>query len=215
MSISELFTKPIDDVIFAVIDTETTGMFPQFSRIMDIGIVLVKNGEVIDKWQSLIDPQQSVPRWITHYTHLTHKDVKGKPLFAELAEKINKYLKNKIFVAHNVNFDYWFLFNEMKRLDFEFFYPKLCTVMLGRKLLPNLPHANLDMFADYYNLKIFPRHRALPDAEAAAFILVEFIKIAKDKYGIRNYFDLEKLQWISVARNGINFSGINNDGLFN
>ena len=71
MSISELFTKSIDDVIFAVIDTETTGMFPQFSRIMDIGIVLVKNGEVIDKWQSIIDPQQSVLRWITTYTHLT------------------------------------------------------------------------------------------------------------------------------------------------
>ena len=221
MSLSKLFTKPIDDLTFAVIDTETTGMYPQFSRVMDIGIVIVKNGEVVDKWQSLINPQQSVPRWITHYTHLAYKDVKGKPLFSELVGKISKYLKNKIFVAHNVNFDYWFLFNEMKRLEYEFSYPKLCTVLLGRKLLPNLPSANLDMLADYYNLKISQRHRALPDAEAAAYILIEFIKVAKEKYGVRNYFDLEKLQWIYAPRNaprsGFNAFGDyggNKSGLF-
>jgi len=212
MSLSELFTKPIDDLTFAVVDTETTGMHPQFCRVMDIGIVLVKNGKVVDKWETLIDPQQSVPRWITHYTHLTYRDVKGKPVFSQLANKINKYLENKIFVAHNANFDYWFLFNEMKRLDYEFFYPKLCTVMLGRKLLPSLPRAHLDMFADYYNLKISQRHRALPDAEAAAFIFIEFIKIAKEKYGVKTYFDLEKLQWISVSRGVLNTDG---DGLFN
>ncbi len=200
MPLSELFTKPIKDLTFAVVDTETTGMGPKFGRVMDVGVVIVRDGKVIKKWESLIDPQQDIPYWISKYTPLTNADVAGKPLFAELAGKINELLQDNIFVGHNVGFDYGFLESEMMRAGYDFYYPKLCTVMLGRKLLPQLANAHLDALADYYGLKISQRHRALPDAEATAEVLLRFLDIARDKYNARTFFDLERLQRISVDR---------------
>jgi len=200
MPSSELFTKKISDLTFAVVDTETTGMNPAFSRVMDIGIVIMKNGEVVEKWETLIDPEQEVPYWISKYTHLTHAMVKGMPTFETYAGKISEFLKDAIFVGHNAAFDYSFLYHEMLRAKTAFNYPKLCTVMLGRKLLPQLANAHLDALADFYNIKISQRHRALPDAEATAFVLNEFIKIAQEKYGARTYFDLERLQKLYIDK---------------
>jgi DNA polymerase III subunit epsilon len=211
MPVSELFTKPISDLTFAVVDTETTGMNPQFSRVMDIGIILMRNGEVLDKWETLIDSCQDVPFWISKYTHLTYDMVKGLPAFKSYIPKIQSLLKGTIFVGHNVMFDYSFLYHEMKREGADFNYPKLCTVMLGRKLLPQLANAHLDALADYYQIKISQRHRALPDAEATAIVLSEFIKIAREKYSAKTFFDLERLQRLYIDKRVVGVDG----GLFN
>lgn len=200
MDLKKLLITPIDELSFAVVDTETTGMFSEHNRIMDIGIVLVKNGEIIDKWETLIDPEQEVPYWITNYTKLTTRDVIGKPYFKTFAPKITKYLDGSIFVAHNVGFDYWFLYHEMRRLGLEFSYPKLCTVQLGKRLVPHLPHFNLDELSEYYGIKISARHRALPDAEATALILIEFLKIAKEDYNATSFLDLDKLQKMKTTK---------------
>lgn len=200
MNARELAQTSIDDLTFSVVDTETTGMNSKYNKVIDIGIVTVKNGEIVDKWETLIDPEQEISYWITHYTKLTAKDVAGKPTFGFFAPKINSLLKETVFVAHNVGFDYSFLSSEMKNANFPFSYPKLCTVLLGRKLLPKLSNAHLDALSDYYNIEISARHRALPDAEATAVILVKFIEIAKEKYGARTFFDLEKLQGIKIDK---------------
>jgi DNA polymerase III subunit epsilon len=203
MSSSELFTKPIDELIFSVVDTETTGMHPEFCKVMDVGIVTLKGGKVVGEWETLINPKQEVPFWITKYTHLTTKHVKYSSEFSEHAKTITDKLAGTIFVGHNVNFDYYFLYHEMKRLGLKFEYPKLCTVLLARKLLPKLAGANLDILSDYYGIKISQRHRALPDAQATAVVLKNFIEIAKEKYGAKTYYDLERLQHITVSRSPI------------
>ncbi len=196
--LAELLTKPLDDIDFAIVDTETTGMNSMHSRIMDIGIVKMRGSEIMEKWETLINPQQEISYWITFYTNLRDSDVNDKPVFNDFAEKIADMLKNTVFVAHNVGFDYSFLNYEMKRAKQQFDHPKLCTVMLGRKLLPQLANAHLDALSDYYNIKITNRHRALPDAEATAVVFQNFIEIAQKKYGAKTFFDLEKLQKIKV-----------------
>lgn len=201
MNVKYLQTAQIDDLEFTVVDTETTGMVPTQSRVMDIGIVKVKGGKITETWESLIDPEQDVPYWITFYTGLTRAHVDGSPKFNELSDKILKYFAGSIFVGHNANFDYSFLTNEFTRLNIPFDFPKLCTVMLSRKLVPELGGFNLDILTQYFNIKVDRRHRALPDALGTAEALIKLIDIAKQKHNSKNFFDLDKLQRIKVDPN--------------
>lgn len=200
MHLNELLRTPIDELTFSVVDTETTGMSASFGRVIDIGIVKVRGGKIVEKWESLIDPKQPIPYWITFYTHLRDSDVSGKPVFSKIASKVQELLKESVFVGHNVGFDYSFLSEEMKRCELPFNPPRICTVQLGRKLLPQLANAHLDALSDFYNIKISARHRALPDAEATAVVLGNFLEIAKTKYHAKNFFDLERLQRLNVRR---------------
>lgn len=200
MKVKDLIDTPIDELKFSVIDTETTGMHPEFNRVMDIGIVTVKGGKIIDQWEALINPNQDVPYFITKYTRLRNSHVDNKPEFAHYSEHIKNKLANTIFVAHNVSFDYWFLYHEFKRLNQDLDLPKICTVLLGRKFLPELSNAHLDALSEYYGIEIEARHRALPDAKATALVLLEFLDIAKKKYKAKTYFDLEKLQRLKIKK---------------
>ncbi len=200
MNVNDLIKTPLEEITFSVVDTETTGMNARLGKIIDIGIVKLRNGKILSTFESLIDPKEPISYWITRYTNLEDEDVKGKPTFSRLAKRINRMISNTIFVGHNASFDYSFISNEMQKCKVEFFCPKICTVMLGRKLLPQLAHAHLDALSDYYGIKVSQRHRALPDALATAAILKEFIKIAKKKYHAKNYFDLERLQRISINK---------------
>ena len=201
MTLKTLLDTPLDDVSFAVVDTETTGMFAEHNKVMDIGIVLIDQNEITNSWETLINPQQDVPYWITTYTKLTNQDVDNEPPFEHFATDIQDLLKKRVFVAHNVMFDYWFLFHEFKRLGVPFEYPKLCTVKLGRKLLPLLGSASLDSLTSHYGIEIEARHRALPDAQATAEILLDFIQKAKIHHNAKTFFDLERLQRIHTTTN--------------
>lgn len=200
MDFKRLLQTPIDQLTFSVVDTETTGMTSKYNRVMDIGIVTIKNGEIVNKWEALINPQQTVESWITFYTNISDFQVKNKPTYDVFAPKIHSLLEGTIFVGHNVEFDYSFVEAEMHRASFPFSYPKLCTVKLGRKLLPELKNAHLDAISDYYGIEISARHRALPDAEATALILLEFISKAKEQHSAKTFFDLERLQHIRVNK---------------
>lgn len=200
LTLKNLQNTPLQELTFAIVDTETTGMSAQFGKIIDIGIVIMQNNNILTTWETLIDPQQQIPFWITHYTNLTNKDVTGKPQFATVAPHITKLLQNTIFVAHNVGFDYAFLKQEFARTNTAFDPPNLCTVKLGRKLLPQLANAHLDALSEFYNITITQRHRALPDAQATAIVFGEFMKIAQEKYYAKTFFDLERLQTLKIDK---------------
>lgn len=213
MQLNKLLATSIDELTFSVVDTETTGMNPNFNRVMDIGIVTIKNGEIINKWETLINPNQNIDYWITFYTNITNSHVLNKPPFDLYAPKISTLLSDTIFVGHNVEFDYSFIKSEMLRSGQSFDFPKLCTVLLSRKLLPQLSHANLDFLSAYYGINITARHRALPDAEATAEILLKFIEIAKDRFNAKTYFDLAKLQHLKQSKTD-NLTTSENGSLF-
>lgn len=158
--------------VYVVVDVETTGGRAARHRVTEIGAVKVQNGRVIDRWQSLINPQQSIPGSITRLTGITNAMVAGAPIFAEIAEDFQDFMGEAIFVAHNVRFDYGFISEEFRRLDRRFRHPQLCTCASMRSLYPGYKSYSLGNLCRAFNIALESHHRALCDAEAAAELLL-------------------------------------------
>ena len=157
--------------VYVVVDVETTGGRAARNRVTEIGAVKVQNGRVIDKWQSLLNPQQSIPGSITRLTGITNAMVAGAPVFAEIADDFQDFMGEAIFVAHNVRFDYGFISEEFRRLDRRFRHPQLCTCASMRTLYPGYKSYSLGNLCRSFNIALDSHHRALCDAEAAAELL--------------------------------------------
>ncbi|TQV77678.1 hypothetical protein FKG95_19120 [Denitrobaculum tricleocarpae] len=158
--------------LYVVVDVETTGGRAARNRVTEIGAVKVQNGEVIGKWQSLINPQQAIPANITRLTGITNAMVAGAPVFAEIADDFQDFMGNAIFVAHNVRFDYGFISEEFRRLDRRFRHPQLCTCASMRTLYKGHKSYSLGSLCSTYGIELKSHHRALCDAEAAAELLL-------------------------------------------
>ncbi len=155
---------------YAIVDIETTGGLVKRDKITEIAIVLHDGHKVIDQYQTLINPERSIPSFITDMTGITDKMVADAPLFCEVAKEIVLRTEGAIFVAHNARFDYGFLREEFSRLGYAYTRKQLCTVRLSRKLLPQLKSHSLDSLIRHYGLNVDNRHRALDDALATADI---------------------------------------------
>ena len=157
---------------YAVVDIETTGGNSQYHRITEVGIVKIINGVVVDEWQSLINPQRHIPSSITRLTGISNDMVAGAPVFADVAESIDAFTRDCVFVAHNVNFDYGFIKQEFARLEQPFRRPKLCTVRESRKAFPGLASYSLAALTKHFGIDMEQHHRALSDARASGELLV-------------------------------------------
>ncbi len=160
---------------FTIIDVETTGGSPFFSRIIEIGLLRIQHGEVVEQFQTLVNPNQEIPEFITNMTGIKESDVMNKPVFAELAEDLLTKFENAMFVAHNANFDYSFLKEEFRRAGFSFNIDRLCTVRLSRALFKEHRRHNLSAIIERYNFECENRHRAFDDAK----VLWDFMNLAK------------------------------------
>ena len=149
---------------FAIVDLETTGITATGDRITEIGIVLVENGAVTEEWQSLVNPECTIPAEIQALTGITDRMVANAPTFAKLAREILMRLEGRLFVAHNARFDYGFIKNAFRRLETPFTAEVLCTVRLSRRLYPHYSQHNLDALILRHKLNADDRHRALGDA---------------------------------------------------
>ena len=176
---------PISSLRFAVVDVETTGGRPGHGdRITEIAIVRVHAGQIVDVFETLVNPECVIPPMITQITRITADMVRSKPVFATIAHDVAERLAGHIFVAHNVSFDWRFVSHEVYRgtgqaLD----GTTLCTVRLARKVLPQLPRRNLDAVANHYAVDIPAdvRHRAAGDAIATAKILLAMLRDAEGR----------------------------------
>jgi DNA polymerase-3 subunit epsilon len=146
------------------IDLETTGANPVSDHITEIGIVEVNAGQV-SRWSSLVNPGVSIPPFIQNLTGITNDMVREAPTFAMLAEELLQRLHGGLFIAHNARFDYGFLRNAFKQIDYTLRSDVLCTVKLSRKLFPHEHKHNLDALIARHQLVADGRHRALADAE--------------------------------------------------
>lgn len=164
---------------FAVVDLETTGGKAELGRIIEIGIVLLDDFEVVKTYQTLVDPGQPIPEFIQNLTGINDEMVLGKPQFSAVAEEVAELLKGRIFVAHNVQFDSRFIRAELKRCAIKYDPPRLCTVKLSRCFFPGLPSYSLHNLIMSLELPDFNHHRALDDTLAAA----ELLKLALQKAG--------------------------------
>ncbi len=156
---------------FAVVDVETTGGSPLANKIIEIAVVVSDGHSIIDKYATLINPERNIPPYITSLTGINNEMVQDAPKFFEVAEKIFELTEGRIFVAHNVNFDYAFVRKEFADLGGKLDRKKLCTVRLSRRAFPGHKSYSLGNICQQLRIPISDRHRALGDAEATAILL--------------------------------------------
>lgn len=156
--------------MYAIVDIETTGGYAAANGITEISIHLFDGEKVTRKFETLINPGQPIPNYISAMTGITDKMVANAPSFDKVAQTIYEILHDKIFIAHNVNFDYSFVKGHLKESGFELNCKKLCTVRLSRKIFPNFPSYSLGKLCDSLGITINDRHRAGGDTEATAKI---------------------------------------------
>ena len=158
-------------MIFAVVDIETTGGSAHNDRIIDFAALITDGEKILDTYSTLINPERPIPSYITSLTGINDQMVEDAPTFSEVAAQIDAFTKDKIFVAHSVNFDFSFVKSEFKKLGHVYDRKKLCTVRLGRKIFPGHRSYSLGKICGELGIAITDRHRAFGDAEATTILL--------------------------------------------
>ena len=156
----------------AVIDFETTGLSPAMGdRATEVAIVLVENGCVVDRFQSLMNAGVHIPAFITSLTGISNAMVAAAPEAASVMRDASRFVGNAPMVAHNASFDRKFWQAELARAGAAA-QPFACTMLVARRLYPQAPSHKLGVLVDYHHLPRAGRaHRALADAEMAASLL--------------------------------------------
>jgi DNA polymerase-3 subunit epsilon len=184
----------LDEVAFAVVDVETTGMRSDGHRVLEVGVVVVQGPRremVLDR---LVNPGRPVPRMITSVTRITDADVRDAPTFHEIADDVLSALAGRVFVAHNARFDWAFLAAELRRTrGTHLTGPQLCTARLARRLVPEAESCGLDWLSTWFGLENPARHRAGGDAWATSELLLRLLDRARLD-GARTLQELEALQ---------------------
>lgn len=187
-------STPIGELEFAVVDVETTGS-TRDARVMEIACVHVAGGRIGGKYSTLIDPGCGIPPYIRRMTGIDESMVEAAPRFTAVADVVRRALSGRVFVAHNVRFDWRFVASEMERARSE--VPsgeRLCTVRFAKRVLPGLHRYGLDALIEYYDLDCRARHRAWGDALVTAELLVHLLEAA-DRRGIETWAQLER--WVA------------------
>jgi DNA polymerase-3 subunit epsilon len=194
-------TEPLSALSYVVVDTETTGGCAwSGDRITEIAAVVVRNGEIVELYETLVNPQRSIPYFVTQLTNITWDMVKDAPTFDRVAPDVMRVLEGNVFVAHNAMFDWRFVTSEVSRsTGRQLRGRRLCTVKIARKVLPQLSRRSLDYVARYYGVEIHGRHRAGGDALATAKCLLRMLADLQDR-GCATWGDLETLLRAPAAR---------------
>jgi DNA polymerase III subunit epsilon len=153
------------DVPVAFVDVETTGCHVGRHRIIDVAVIGATGDRLDFEWQSLVHPGARVSAGTTALTGIDDAMLEGAPPFEDIAAELSRRLAGRVFVAHNVRFDYGFIRREFARLETNWRAPSLCTVRLSRALFPDMSHHNLDAVMERHAISIAQRHRAMPDAQ--------------------------------------------------
>ena len=162
---------------FAILDVETTGGKFNEEKITEIAIFIYNGEKIIDKFQSLINPFKEIQPFVQRLTGINNELVKGSPKFIDVSEEIFEITKNKILVAHNVDFDYRIIKNEFKNINIKYIRDTLCTVDLSKLIFPDLKSYKLTNLLLNFGIVNENPHRANSDALGT----VELFKILTSK----------------------------------
>ncbi len=171
----------IFDYPLAVIDVETTGTSYTYGGVIDVGVLRIEQGQVVQTFQQLINPGTTIPAFITQLTSITNDQLADAPYFGDIAKQLHELLTDCVFVAHNARFDYAFIKEEFKRANIRYAPKTFCTVKLSRGLFPHHRHHNLDALISRFNIAIQDRHRAFGDAQATWQAMQTMVSQAEPK----------------------------------
>jgi DNA polymerase III subunit epsilon len=162
-------------VTYAIVDIETTGGYAAANGIIEISIKVFDGRNVVEEFESLVNPHQAIPRYIQSFTGINNEMVQDAPAFEEIAEKVYTCLQGNVFVAHNVNFDYSFIKSHLEHCGYTLNTKKLCTVRLSRQIFPGLPSYSLGNLCNSLEIDLTNRHRAGGDATATVVLFKKLL----------------------------------------
>ncbi len=181
--------------MYAIVDIETTGGQPEGNGITEIAIVLHNGTEVEGRYETLINPGYTIPPYVVHLTGISNQMVAVAPPFEQVAENIYRLLQNRIFIAHNVNFDYSFIKHHLRMAGIEWSPKKLCTLKLSRKAFPGFARYGLEHICRSLEIQVSNRHRAGGDANATAVLFGMILQKSGEKI-IREFLKKENREQI-------------------
>lgn len=185
-----------DDTEFVVFDFETTGAKSPPCRVTEIGAYRVKDGVIVEEFQTLINPETPIPPFISQLTGISDAMVRNAPKFREIADKFLDFIGDSVMVAHNAPFDMRFLNHEIGRVyeNHRLANPSICTVRLSRRLNPNVENHRLNTLANYYSIALINHHRASDDARATAHIFVKLLAELQN-LGVKDLATAKRLKY--------------------
>ena len=146
-------TTQVDEAEFSVIDVETTGLSAKSNRVIEIGLVKVRNYKIVERYESLINPGSYLPGFITQLTGITDDDVVNAPFFSDIVEDLKHFVGETIICGHNLSFDSSFIKYEFLRNGEEPLYnEQVCTLKLARRMFPDLKSKSLTSITKHLNL---------------------------------------------------------------
>ena len=186
---------------FVAFDLETTGLSSKTDRIIEIGAVILKDGQEIDRFQTFVDPERHLERKIVELTGITEEMLVGAPKIEEVLPKFLDFIGDRVLVAHNSDFDTGFIRAECARQGFEYKYTAADTLILSQNLLRHLNKFKLDIVSNALNLPEFNHHRAGDDAMTCGLIMTKLMQMLEQEH------DIHTLQTINPAMVGLRSGG--------
>lgn len=173
------YTKGEKYETYIVFDIETTGLSAINDKITEIGAIKIVDGEIVDKYSQLVNPERPIPEFITNLTGITNEMVGDKPIISEVIGDFKEFIGNDVIVAHNSAFDTGFIRENMNKSNLDFTNPVLDTLELARAVLPDLKNHKLNTLAKHLGVSLENHHRAVDDATATAEIFLKMMETLK------------------------------------
>ena len=180
------------DEPYVAFDLETTGLSSRNDKIIEIGAVLMQNGQEIDRFQTFVDPEMKLQRQTTELTGITDKMLKGAPKLQEIFPKFLEFVGDRVLVAHNADFDTGFIRAACEKTGHPYTFTSADTLVLAQNLMPHLNRFKLDVVADALSLPEFNHHRAADDAVTCGMIMAKMLEKLSE-------MDIHTLQSVNPA----------------
>ena len=195
-------SRLLKELDFVVVDVEATGAKMPPNRLIELGAYRIREGRIVDKFLSLVNPEIPIPRFVVALTGITNEMVKTAPLFAEVAPRWLDFVSDSVLIAHNAPFDTSFLNHEISRVypGHRMVNPHLCTVRLSRRAFPELANHRLDTIASHFSIPIISRHRAGSDALATAELFLLLLAKLEEAHGIKDLASARSFQFTETKQ---------------
>ena len=172
----------LDSATYVVYDVETTGLSAVYDRIIELAGVKVKNGEIIDRFESFANPHHPLSQTTIQLTGITDEMVQDAPEIEDVLKDFYEWSKDCIFVAHNASFDIGFLNAGYKQIQYEkVSNPVIDTLELARFILPELKNHRLNTLCKHFDIELTQHHRAIYDAEATGYLFWKLLQLVQEK----------------------------------
>ena len=181
------------DTQYCVLDLETTGISFRTEKITEVGIMKVKNGQVIDQFECFVNPEKPIPEEVVEITHITDEMVKDAQTIDQVMPKILEFIGNDVIVAHNADFDVGFLKYNSEQLGYKLENTYIDTLRLAKDLFPDFKRYKLGLIADKLDIKVEVAHRALDDVDTLVKVFNVMLDMLKE-HKVKKVDDIDKVE---------------------